>query len=76
MEYQTINAKGERQLREWLENRLKANLFADRFVEHITSEYDGSQQGQIEVSGFHTASGNPEIYVFDDDELNTHQIED
>ena len=81
MTYVTINDIGENSLREWLPTILKCdNPDLDAWVDDITAKFDGSfgfdVTQNIEISGFHTANGRPEIFTFCADELDDHEIED
>lgn len=77
MKYVTINEKGAANLKKWLATVLKSgDMHAGTWSQHVANAFDGSYQGQIEVGSFHTASGHPEIYIFDADELDEHEIED
>ena len=60
---------------EWLTGVLKHPENAERHADALIAQQDWSASTIIEVSGFHTASGNPITYYFGPDEMITESCE-
>lgn len=80
-QFTEINTAGRVNLVKWLSKKLAADavLHAAAFAETFIENYDGGDPDcsqNIEVCGFHTRSGNPEIYDFDTGELDLVTVDD